>query len=190
MWSSDAGLHPIDLDIAAGEFVVVRGRSGSGKSTLLAVLAGLCDVGTGAVRVLGERPRASMPWTQVAIVPQVLALAVELTIRENVVDGANAAHAAKADALLDALDLSELADRSIGEVSMGQQQRAAVARALLVDPALLLADEPTSFQDGAHTATVVANLRRAADTGTGVLAVTHDDVLSQAADRVIELSAH
>jgi ABC-type lipoprotein export system ATPase subunit len=190
MWSADAGLHPIDLTLDAGELVVVRGRSGSGKSTLLALLAGLCQPGSGEVTVLGGRPHRSMPWRHVAIVPQVLALAVELTIKENVVDGASAAEAAAVGELLRRLDLAELADRAVIEVSMGQQQRAAIARALLVQPRLLLADEPTSFQDGMHAATVVECLRHATTSGTGVLAVTHDDTVSEAADRVIELAAH
>jgi putative ABC transport system ATP-binding protein len=190
MWTADAGLHPIDLEIDAGEFVVVRGRSGSGKSTLLALLAGLCEPGSGDVLMLGDPPHRSMPWTHVALVPQVLALAVELTIRENVVDGAPVEHRGRADALLRELDLLDLADRGIGEVSMGQQQRAALARAVLVSPRLLLADEPTSFQDGRHTATVVDTLRRAAAAGSAVLAVTHEDALSDAAHGVIELTAH
>jgi ABC-type multidrug transport system ATPase subunit len=82
MWAPDAGLHPIDLTVEAGELVVIRGRSGSGKSTLLALLAGLCQPDAGVVRVLGEAPRLDMPWSQLAIVPQVLALAAELSIAE------------------------------------------------------------------------------------------------------------
>jgi putative ABC transport system ATP-binding protein len=189
MWTADAGLHAIDLELDAGEFVVVRGRSGSGKSTLLAVLAGLCGVDSGEVLVLGEQPSPSMPWARVAIVPQVLALASELSIRENVIDGAAPERRDGADQLLHRLGLLELADRGVDEVSMGQRQRAAIARAVLVSPRLLLADEPTSFQDSGHTATVIDTLRDAACRGTGVLAVTHEDALSDAADRVIELGA-
>jgi len=188
MWTADAGLHPIDLELSAGEFVVVRGRSGSGKSTLLALLAGICRAGSGEVLVLGERPSPSTPWTRVALVPQVLALATELSIRENVVDGAAPEHRAGADQLLHRLGLLELAERGVDEVSMGQQQRTAIARAVLVAPRLLLADEPTSFQDSGHTATVIDTLRQAAGGGTGVLAVTHEQALSDAADRVIELT--
>ena len=92
-------------------------------------------------------------------------------------------------ALLHRLDVIELADRTISEVSMGQQQRAAVARAMVADPKVLLADEPTSFQDDIHTAVVVEALRHAADRGAAVLVATHDDTVAATADRVIELAS-
>ena len=190
MWAPDAGLHPIDLRVEIGELVVVRGRSGSGKSTLLALLAGLCQPDAGTVLVLGEPPRQDMPWSRVAIVPQVLALAAELSIAENIVD---CAAEQGAEALADAmrrLDLEELADRTTSAVSMGQQQRAAIARAMIAAPRLLLADEPTSFQDDGHTAGVAAALRHAAHSGSGVLAATHDPAMVAAADRVVDLTAH
>jgi putative ABC transport system ATP-binding protein len=190
MWAPDAGLHPIDLIVEAGELVVIRGRSGSGKSTLLALLAGLCQPDAGVVRVLGETPRLDMPWSQLAIVPQVLALATELSIAENIVDCApGSAPEAIAD-VMRRLDLEELAERTTSAVSMGQQQRAAVARAMIANPRVLLADEPTSFQDDDHTAGVAAALRHAAHHGAGVVAATHDPVMVAAADRVVDLTAH
>ena len=86
LWDGEAGLHPIDLDVDHGQMVVVRGRSGSGKSTLLALVAGVCAPGTGRVLVLGQAPRLDMPWSELALVPQVLALSTELSIEENIAD--------------------------------------------------------------------------------------------------------
>ncbi len=189
LWDGEAGLHPVDLHVDAGELVVIKGRSGSGKSTLLALVAGLCQPGSGTVSVLGRRPTLDMAWSELAIVPQVLALAAELSIGENVDDCASRADRTAVAALLHRLDVIELADRTISEVSMGQQQRAAVARAMVADPKVLLADEPTSYQDDIHTAVVVEALRHAADRGAAVLVATHDDTVAVTADRVIELTS-
>ena len=189
LWDGVVGLHPFDLRVESGELVVVRGRSGSGKSTLLALVAGLCAPDVGEVVVGGTRPQVNMPWSQLAIVPQVLALATELSVRENITDSAPKAAAAQIDELLVLLDLAELAQRTITEISMGQQQRVAVARAIAVTPDLLLADEPTSFQDYAHTSVVVEALRHAAAGGAGVLVATHDPAMIAAADRVLEVVA-
>jgi len=188
LWDGDAGLHPIDLDVAGGEMVVVRGRSGSGKSTLLALVAGVCMPGTGQVLVLGAAPRPDMPWSDLAIVPQVLALSAELSIEENLADCAPESGAVVVRDAMEQLGIAELARRTIGEVSMGQQQRTAVARATVAGPRVLLADEPTSFQDVGSTDVVVRALRSAAERGSAVLVATHDDVVAGAADRVIELS--
>ena len=189
LWDGVVGLHPFDLRVEPGELVVVKGRSGSGKSTLLALVAGLCAPDTGEVLVAGTQPRVDMPWSQLAIVPQVLALAAELSVRENITDSAPNSDHARIDELLALLDLVELARRTISEISMGQQQRVAVARAIAVVPDLLLADEPTSFQDGAHTSVVVAALRHATVGGAGVLVATHDPAMIDAADRVLEVVA-
>jgi putative ABC transport system ATP-binding protein len=187
LWDGEAGLHPIDLDVDSGQMVVVRGRSGSGKSTLLALVAGVCAPGTGRVLVLGQAPRLDMPWSQLALVPQVLALSTELSIEENITDGDQRPDAAAVRRSMEMLGVVELAGRTIGEVSMGQQQRVAVARAAVADPKVLLADEPTSFQDDAHAEVVVRALRSAADRGAAVLVATHDDWVADAADRVVEL---
>lgn len=189
IWEGEAGLHPIDLTVEHGELVVLRGRSGSGKSTLLALVAGACTPDSGEVLVLGVAPRLDMPWSDLAIVPQVLALSAELSIAENVSDCARDVSKERVDAVLHRLDVLELARRTTSEVSMGQQQRTAVARAMVVEPRVLIADEPTSFQDGHHAIVVVEALRVAAAAGAGVLVATHDDAVAGAADRVIELAS-
>jgi putative ABC transport system ATP-binding protein len=188
LWDGEAGLHPIDLDVESGEMIVVRGRSGSGKSTLLALIAGVCTPGTGQVRVLGEPPRLDMPWSDLAIVPQVLALSAELSIEENIADCASGANTEAVRDAMELLGIAELARRTIGEVSMGQQQRAAVARAAVANPKVLLADEPTSFQDVGFTDVVVRALRSAAERGSAVIVATHDDDVARAADRVVDLN--
>ncbi len=190
MWSPSAGLRTVSFTVAAGELVVVRGRSGSGKSTLLALLGGLCNADGGSSMVAGDAPRATTPWAQVATVPQVLGLAIELSIRENITDAAaGSLDRARLDGPLDRLALRGFADRCIDEVSMGQQQRAAVARALVQVPTVLLVDEPTSYQDGTHALAVVDEFRRAAAEGCAVLVATHDDAVVAAADRVLDLQA-
>jgi putative ABC transport system ATP-binding protein len=188
MWSPEAGLRPITLTVEPGELVVIRGRSGSGKSTLLALLAGLCAPDSGTVAVDGVVPTLDMPWVQVAFVPQVLALAVELSVTENISDAAPRATAEHLDEVMSRLDLHEFATRGIDEISMGQQQRVAVARACAVQPRVMLVDEPTSFQDGRHAAAVIEELARLAEGGTALLIATHDEAVGRAAHRVIDLA--
>jgi ABC-type lipoprotein export system ATPase subunit len=154
------------------------------------LLGGLCSADGGAAVVAGDAPRATMPWAQVAMVPQVLGLAIELSIRENITDAAaGSLDTARLDGLLDRLDLRGFADRCIDEVSMGQQQRSAVARELVQVLTVLLVDEPTSYQDGAHALAVIDEFRRAAADGCAVLVATHDDAVVAAADRVLDLQA-
>jgi ABC-type lipoprotein export system ATPase subunit len=187
-WTDTSGLRPTTFSAEAGELVVVQGRSGSGKSTLLAIIAGLCPAGSGEVVVDGSPIAAvSRTWERVTFVPQTLALADELTLRENIADAARSATAQDVQALLVALDLVDLADRPPSAVSMGQQQRAAVARALVSSPLVLLADEPTSHQDASHSVAVVDALRAAAARGTTVIVATHEHVFEAAATQVLAL---
>jgi ABC-type lipoprotein export system ATPase subunit len=188
-WTPDSGLPPVTFDIEAGQLVVVRGRSGSGKSTLLALLAGLCPADTGTFLLDGTAPVRVAPWEQIAIVPQVLALAPELTARENIIDGLVGGLAAvgNVDGLVERLHLQHVEARTPDTCSMGEQQRTALARALVAHPRLLLADEPTSHQDAALRDVVVAELQRATEQGSGVLVVSHDARLWELADQVLTL---
>jgi putative ABC transport system ATP-binding protein len=194
-WASECGLRPVSFEIAAGELAVVRGRSGSGKSTLLAVVAGWCPPDAGTVRIDGHdvspAALARTSWNHVAVVPQVLALVPELTLSENLGVAATGRsrrdRRSLADTFLERLDLSALADRFPAEVSMGQQQRAAVARAVIAAPAVVLADEPTSHQDPDHAAVVIAALLACAADGGAVLVASHDQQVAQAASQIIEL---
>lgn len=194
-WDASSGLAPVDLAVARGEVVALRGRSGSGKSTLIAVLAGWCAPDAGNVVRAAELDDGDtwMRWQGIAIVPQVMGLVEELSIGENVdlvlrLAGVARAHRRSiVSHLLDRLDLSDHADRLPRETSLGQQQRVAVARAVVGAPIVVLADEPTCHQDGAHASDVLAVLRGVADAGGGVLVASHDDVVADSADRVVSL---
>ncbi len=188
-WTPSSGLRPVTLTVEAGEMVVVRGRSGSGKSTLLALLAGWCHADGGTASVAGELLGTRPPlWSQVAVVPQVLALVPELTIGENVREGCGDVAPGAVSTVLVQLDLQDLVHRTPAQVSMGQQQRAAVARAVVARPAVLLADEPTSHQDAGHGAAVVEALRDVARSGSAVLVASHDPEVAARADRVVDLT--
>jgi ABC-type lipoprotein export system ATPase subunit len=128
------------------------------------------------------------PWSRISLVPQVLALARELTICENVTDVLPGSQDdPRTRELLVSLALADVADRFIDHVSTGQQQRTAVARAVIANPILLLADEPTSSQSSEHTAMVVDQLQQQARRGSVVIVATHDPQVWAAADRTVDL---
>jgi putative ABC transport system ATP-binding protein len=192
-WGGSSGLEPISIDVAAGELIVVQGRSGSGKSTLLAILAGWCDADAGRVDRFGAWSigGAWREWRHTSVVPQVLANVAELSVRENIamplrLAGASSHEAAAtADDVIDRLALGEQAARRPGEISVGQQQRLAVGRAVAMSTTLLLADEPTSHQDATHAEIVMAAIGRAASDGAAVLVASHDPAAVDVADRIV-----
>ena len=194
-WSDDAGLKPISFTLASHEIVVVRGRSGSGKSTLLALLAGWVAPDSGHLERLGEWgvPGVDRTWRGTAILPQVLAPIAELTMTENVamplrLSGSSWPVARqRARAILEELDLTDEAERAAIDSSLGQQQRMALARAAVIAPIVLLADEPTSHQDSGHIATVLALLRSVVAEGTCAVVASHDPSVADIADRVLDL---
>jgi ABC-type lipoprotein export system ATPase subunit len=191
-------LDGASLDVAAGELVAVVGRSGTGKSTLLHLLGGLDRADAGTIQVAGvrvdgrdERALTRLRRRRVGFVFQSFHLLPELTGLENVLLPARLAHAGggarRARALLDSLGLREEAERLPGSLSGGEQQRIAIARALVNDPPLLLADEPTGNLDAESGSLVLDLLRRVAEHGRGVVLVTHDREAAAIADRVLEL---
>jgi putative ABC transport system ATP-binding protein len=192
-WPGGGGLAPVDVVLRRGELTVVRGRSGSGKSTLLSIVAGWCAAGGGRLERV-DGPDWST-WAAIAVVPQVIGLVPELSISENVelplrLGGIRRAdRRARTRAVLDELDLGEQASRLPRETSLGQRQRAAIARALVVGPLVALVDEPTSHQDGAHATAIVASMRAAAERGSALLVATHDAPVVAVADTVLDLDA-
>jgi putative ABC transport system ATP-binding protein len=186
-------LRGVDLEVAAGEFVTLAGPSGSGKSALLTILSGFDRADAGTVELCGEVLTAAPSWKVCALLPQALGLAGELTLAENVALpirlGRTGGDLARVTGLLAELGIGDLADRYPGEVSFGQQQRAALARAVVGAPKVLLADEPTAHLDVRGAAAAIGVLRRAADEGAAVLVATHHDEVHRAADRVVPLSA-
>jgi putative ABC transport system ATP-binding protein len=193
-WDADSGLRPLDLDVDRGELLVVRGRSGSGKSTLVGILAGWCEPDAGTLDWCGLAPGESpLHWRTVAFAPQVLAPVTELSVLENVALPLRAGGVPRSEALeraadaLAAVDLTGQARRAADAVSLGQQQRMSVARAAVIRPELLIADEPTSHQDAGHVDAVVALLRATVRSGSACVVVTHDPAVAAVADRVVDL---
>jgi putative ABC transport system ATP-binding protein len=194
-WDDEAGLRPVSFTLSSAELVVVRGRSGSGKSTLLALLAGWIEPDGARLTRLGPWGEGGVDrtWRGTAILPQVIAPIAELTMSENVamplqLSGTPRREArARARAILDQLDLTDESDRAASDASLGQQQRMALARAAVVDPIVLLADEPTSHQDAGHSATLLELCRSMVARGTCIVVASHDPAVSDAADRVLDL---
>jgi putative ABC transport system ATP-binding protein len=183
-FGGQAVLHAVDLDVHEGEIVVLLGRSGSGKTTLLTIVTDFDRPDAGTVELVH-----GTGWRDLAVLPQSLGLLPELTVAENValplrVDRADDAEVGP---LLERLGLAQLADRHPGETALGEQQRTALARAAVVHPRLLVADEPVSHQNRAWAEAMMALLRERADAGTACLLATHDEVAVAAADRVVEL---
>ena len=192
-------LDAMSLRIAPGEFVAVQGQSGCGKSTLLLAAGGLLRPDSGQVLVGGDDPyelsseaRADFRATHVGFVFQQFHLIPYLDVLDNVL-APSMAHNSP-DARSHALELIEhfgITDRIghlPGELSTGERQRTALARALLNRPKLLLADEPTGNLDADSGAVVLDYIKEFASNGGAVLMVTHDADAAGKADRVIELA--
>jgi ABC-type lipoprotein export system ATPase subunit len=189
------------LTVEAGEVVAVLGRSGSGKSTLLHLLGGLDRPEAGTIEVAGEpvtgaseRQLSSLRRRRVGFVFQFFHLLPELTGEANVllagrVRGAQPDALARGRELIDRLGLRPVADSLPHQLSGGEQQRFALARALVNDPALLLADEPTGNLDLEAGAEVLELLRDGAREGRAVVLVTHEPAAAGIADRVLRLEA-
>lgn len=194
-------LQRVDFAIGAGESVSIRGESGCGKSTLLNILSGLeaADAGTliwGGENIIGKsgsalaRRRAAM----MGFVFQAYYLAPELNALENVLLGARIAgklthaHRARAEALLERVGMGARIHHHSTKLSGGERQRVAVARALINDPPLILADEPTGNLDEA-TGEAVMNLllELVAEEGKSLILVTHNPEYAKRADRVCTL---
>jgi len=192
-------LDGADVDVAAGELVAIVGRSGTGKSTLLHLLAGLDRADAGQIELAGERvDRANdrrltaLRARAVGFVFQFFHLVPELTGEENVllptrVNGSRRAGTRRGQDLIDRLGLREVAGSLPHELSGGEQQRFAIARALVNDPPVVLADEPIGNLDPASGAVVLDLLRAMADEGRAVAMVTHQPEASAIADRVLLL---
>jgi putative ABC transport system ATP-binding protein len=187
-------VQDVSLTVSSSELVGLIGRSGSGKTTLLNVVAGWERPDAGSVKVAGRLVEGAPPsWSEIAVLPQRLSLMEELTIRENLEYPARLAGRLDQtrpliDRLVDSLGLSALQDRYPKETSVGEQQRAALARALVLAPQLLVADEPSGHQDSGWRNRVFEALRRATEDGTACVAATHDEGAAGYLDRVLAMS--
>ena len=193
-------LDGVTVDLYVGEFTAVMGPSGSGKSTLMHCLAAL-DTPSGGEAIVGGTPLGrlkdkeltALRREQIGFVFQAYNLVPTLTARENItlpLDLAGRkADPAWFDLVIDAVGLRDRLTHKPSELSGGQQQRAACARALVSQPAIVFADEPTGNLDSTSSAEVLSFLRRSVDDfGQTIVMVTHDPVAASYTDRVIFLA--
>lgn len=197
--SSVHALRDVSFQVAASEFLAIRGPSGSGKSTLLNLL-GCLDVPTsGTYRLAGEdvsrysdRELSRVRAQRIGFIFQSFHLLPGATARENVelpmIYGVARVDRKKALALLERVGLQDRAGHCSNELSGGQQQRVAIARALVNDPQVILADEPTGNLDTAASQEVMGILRQLHREGRTIVLVTHDDAVAAYAAREIVLS--
>ena len=193
-------LDSIDLDIADGEFVAVMGPSGCGKSTLLNVM-GMLDSPTSGpyifngqeVAGLSEAQLADTRKSNIGFIFQSFNLVDELTVRENVElallyhNIPAAERKSRVDRVLDKVGIAHRAKHRPTQLSGGQQQRVAVARALVGEPKLILADEPTGNLDTAHGEEVMRMLRQLNQEGSTIVMVTHSPAHADYAGRIVSM---
>ncbi len=196
-------LHDINLDIFAGEFVAIVGPSGNGKSTLLNLLTGIDYPSRGEVRVngaplhtMGQDKLSAWRCGNVGIVFQFFQLLPTLNLWQNIVLAMDflgklpkRQRRERALYLLEMVGLADAAQRLPSQVSGGQQQRAAIARALANDPDLIVADEPTGNLDAVTADAVFQLFAHLRDQGKTLVMVTHNESLADAASRKVEIRA-
>jgi ABC-type lipoprotein export system ATPase subunit len=194
-------IRGFSLTVERSEVVAVQGPSGSGKSTLLFLLGLLIKPSAGRIVLLGEEThqlgdadRSRLRAHHVGFVLQDAALHPTWTVEENVAEGAIYSGTPyetalqQARSLLASTGIAHVANRWPTQISGGEAQRAALCRALVRTPALVLADEPTGNLDPANAGAVLAGLRGAARTGAAVVVVTHNEAVASACDRVLRLA--
>ena len=191
-------IKDVDIHVNAGEFVVIMGKSGSGKSTLLGLLAALDYPDSGSVELAGqvlssldEDALAVIRQRDMGFVFQSFHLLPTLTVAENIafpLDIARRPNKARVNELIEAVDLSHRRNSLPNQLSGGEQQRTAVARALVSQPKIVFADEPTGNLDEQNANQVMQlllDLRQ--QVGSALVVVTHDAALAEMADRVITM---
>lgn len=195
-------LDEVDISVAKGEFLSVMGPSGSGKSTLLYTLSGMDTVDGGTVSfcgrdlvTCGEEGLADLRRTRMGFVFQQPALLKNLNVLDNILfpslrsNGRNAVKAEKkAKALMERTGILALAKRSITQTSGGQLQRAGICRALMGDPEIIFADEPTGALNSSAAEEIMDIFSEINAQGTAVMLVTHDPKIAARASRILFLA--
>lgn len=188
-------VHPLDIGLDERQLTVISGHSGSGKSTLLTMLAGILTPTAGHVHVDGtdlyalrDEERSRLRNARIGLVPQGNTALRALTVLDNVLlpsvlYSRDEAPAARGRELLTTVGLADLAEAKPTELSGGELRRMAIARALLMEPSIVLADEPTAGLDSANATAVLTLLRDAANAGAAVLVVSHEAEARHFTDR-------
>jgi putative ABC transport system ATP-binding protein len=202
-YSNDVEFHAlknVNLKINQGEFVAIMGKSGSGKSTLLYTLSGMDDITGGEVYIkdkkinnLKEKEITKIRRNNIGFIFQGINLVSNLTLKENVLVpgylGTNSKDYVneRADELLNKMEIMDQIDKLPSQVSGGQKQRAAIARAMINNPDILFADEPTGALNSSSSEAVLNLLKSFNDDGQTVVMVTHDAKSASYANRVVFL---
>ena len=183
-------LNGVDITIEPGSFTAIIGESGSGKTTLLSILSTLLQPSAGIVRydgkILSELGNIDLfRRTNIGFVFQFHYLISYLTLRENIALGA--IEESRVESLLQSLGISKLSHRYSDQVSGGERQRAAIARALVNAPSVVFADEPTGNLDTKNALGVYELFREFSREGTGFVVASHDKKITDYADIIIEM---
>lgn len=185
-------LDQVSLEVESGEMVVLCGPSGSGKSTLLFMIAGLLSPDGGTVELSGQdlyhlssSGRTGLRSREIGMVFQDARLLPYLEIEANILAGGGTAE--RANELIEELGLGDRRSHVPKKLSAGEQQRVGLARALVANPKLLLADEPSGNLDQGSTKLVLAGLKKFVAEGGAALVATHDPEVIKMADRVLTL---
>lgn len=189
-------LNEIDLEIQTNTFILIKGHSGCGKSTLLFTLGGLLKPSSGQVEVMGKNPfalsekeRAKFLASQLGFVFQSYYLVPYLTVLENIMlpqkAGNNSVKKEDAEGIATQLNISHRLSHKPYELSIGEKQRVALARAFVIQPKLILADEPTGNLDPDNTQEVLQHLAEFKRRGGSVLMVSHGNEADYLADTIV-----
>lgn len=193
-------LTNVSIHIDDGELLAIVGKSGAGKSTLLHILAcidtyddGIYHLGKQEICNLPESELASIRNEHIGLVMQDYALVEDFTVLDNVLLPLNLAKNKRknrkqlAMEALEKVEMTDFAKKKVAELSGGQKQRTAIARSIVNNPDVLLADEPTGALDSANAQTVMELFRKINVSGTTIIIVTHDEDLAQCCNRIIEI---
>ncbi|CUH97078.1 hypothetical protein P22_3204 [Propionispora sp. 2/2-37] len=198
-YGSEVILYDVSLQVKQGEMIAVTGASGTGKTTLLSIIGLLQETSAGHIQILGESvdgldaaKRAGVRSRYIGFVFQRARLVGSLTALENVLVpswlfGSGTSYEVRARQVLTELGLGKRLHYLPEQLSVGQMRRVALARALLLNPPLILADEPTNDLDPATAAIVFGHLQAAQQEGAAVILVTHDEEFAAKAQQVVTL---